>query len=209
MAMDSGTPGGWPDWSAGLLPVVVQDARTGVVLMLAWMTREAFERTRMTGEAWYWSRSRQTLWRKGETSGHTQQVVDLRTDCDGDAIMLQVVPAGPACHTGRVSCFHRDADGTEQEVAGPVLARLEGVIAHRKRTRPLGSYTAGLFARGPEAIGAKIAEEADEVVRAGRGESADRVAEEAADLLYHLLVLLAARGVPLTRVLDVLRARSR
>ena len=196
------------NWSAGLLPCVVQDARSGAVLMLAWMNQEAWTRTRETGEAWYWSRSRQALWHKGETSGHTQRVVDLRYDCDGDAIVLQVIPRGPACHTGRASCFHCDVDGSVRETDGPVLARLERVIAERRETRPAGSYTTALLTGGVEMIGAKVSEEAEEVVRAARRESDERVAEEAADLLYHLLVLLAARAVPLERALDVLLSRS-
>ncbi len=195
-------------WEDGLLPCVVQDARTGTVLMLAWMNAEAFARTLATGDAWFWSRTRQALWRKGETSGHSQRVVRGAVDCDGDAVLLQVVPRGPACHTGHASCFYRDADGGEQRDAGPVLPRLEAVIAQRRRTMPPGSYTAHLLAGGVDAIGAKVREEAEEVVRAARAESDDRVAEEAADLLYHLLVLLAGRGVPLARVLDVLAARG-
>jgi phosphoribosyl-ATP pyrophosphohydrolase/phosphoribosyl-AMP cyclohydrolase len=196
------------DWSAGPVPVVVQDARTGAVLTLAWMNREAFDRTVQTGETWFWSRSRQALWHKGETSGHTQRLVDLRVDCDGDAVLVQVVPAGPACHTGRTSCFSRDRTGGEPGWDGPVVARLQATIEARQRTMPDGSYTAALLRGGPAAAGAKVAEEAEEVVRAGREESDDRLAQEAADLLYHLMVLLAARDVPLTRVLDVLTARA-
>jgi phosphoribosyl-ATP pyrophosphohydrolase/phosphoribosyl-AMP cyclohydrolase len=195
-------------WDGGLLPAVVQDARTGVVLTLAWMNREALERTQQTGETWFFSRSRQALWRKGETSGHTQRVVALRVDCDGDAIVVAVVPAGPACHTGRESCFYRDVDGREQGPGGPVLARLEGIIADRRATMPPGSYTASLLRSGLARIGAKVTEEAEEVVRAAREESDARLAEEAADLLYHLVVLLAARGMSLARVMEVLAARG-
>ena len=194
-------------WSTGLLPCVVQDARTGVVLMLAWMNQEAFARTRERGEAWFWSRSRHTLWRKGETSGHTMRVVDLRVDCDGDAILLAVIPRGPACHTGRSSCFHHDADGRLRGTGGPALAHLAEVITERARTQPAGSYTAALLAGGIERVGAKVAEEAEEVVRAARRESDERLAEETADLLYHLLVLLAARAVPIERPLDLLLSR--
>ncbi len=195
-------------WQEGLLPAIVQDARTGAVLMLAWMNREAFERTQQTGETWFWSRSRQTLWHKGESSGHTQRVTDVRVDCDGDAVLVQVVPRGPACHTGHDTCFYRAPDSEEPAAHGPVLARLEAVIDQRRRTMPEKSYTASLLRGGIEAIGAKVTEEAEEVVRAGRQESDARVAEEAADVLYHLMVLLAARDVPLTRVLDVLYARG-
>lgn len=194
-------------WSGGLLPCVVQDARTGVVLMLAWMNEEAFERTRQTGEAWFWSRSRQSLWRKGETSGHTQRVTGVRMDCDGDAIMMEVVPNGPACHTGQPTCFYRSADG-DGTAQGPVLARLETVIDDRVRRRPEGSYTASLLAGGMGVIATKIVEEAEEVIHAAWREPDQRVAEEAADLLYHLLVLLEARGVGLSQVLDVLQTRA-
>lgn len=197
-----------PDWHVDLLPVVVQDARSGVVLTLAWMNREAFDRTRQTGETWFWSRSRRELWHKGETSGHTQRLVDLRVDCDGDAIIAQVVPAGPACHTGHPSCFFRTVDGVVATRHGPVLSRLEGTIAERQRSMPERSYTAALLRDGVEAIGLKVTEEAGEVVRAAREESDERVAEEAADVLYHLLVLLAHRRIPLTRVLDVLGDRG-
>ncbi|MDQ7858015.1 MAG: bifunctional phosphoribosyl-AMP cyclohydrolase/phosphoribosyl-ATP diphosphatase HisIE [Armatimonadota bacterium] len=196
------------DWTSGLVPAIVQDARTGVVLTLAWMNREAFDRTLRTREIWLWSRSRRALWRKGETSGHTQRVTDVRLDCDGDAVLVQVVPAGPACHTGRPSCFHRDAAGAETDTAGPVLARLEATIAARARGAPPGSYTAALLRGGVRAAGAKVVEEAGEVVRAAQQESDTRVAEEAADVLYHLMVLLAARGIPLTAALDVLAARA-
>jgi phosphoribosyl-ATP pyrophosphohydrolase/phosphoribosyl-AMP cyclohydrolase len=196
------------DWKEELLPAVVQDARTGTVLMVAWMNQEALSRTQQSGQTWFWSRSRQVLWHKGETSGHAQHVVDVRIDCDGDVLLVQVVPDGPACHTGRPSCFYRSVGGQEQTTHGPVLARLAGVIDERRRTMPGRSYTAALLRGGVEAIGDKVAEEAEEVVRAAREESDARVAEEAADLLYHLLVLLAHRDVPLTRVLDVLAARG-
>lgn len=196
------------DWADGLLPAVVQDARTGVVLMLAWMNREAFERTLRSREVWLWSRARQSLWRKGETSGNVQRVTDVRVDCDGDAVLVMVEPSGPACHTGRFSCFYRGEDGAERTTFGPMLARLEGTIEERRRLMPERSYTATLLRGGTPAIGAKVTEEADEVVRAAAGEPDDRVAAEAADLLYHLLVLLAARRVPLARVLDVLASRG-
>lgn len=195
------------NWADRLLPCIVQDARTGAVLTLAWMNREALDRTLQTSEMWFWSRSRRALWHKGETSGHTQRLAGMRIDCDGDAILAQVVPHGPACHTGHVSCFYRTTEGQEQ-ASGPVLSRLEDTIAERSRTMPEQSYTAALLRGGVDAIGAKVTEEAGEVGRAARDESSERVAEEAADVLYHLLVLLAARGVPLTEVLDVLAARG-
>jgi phosphoribosyl-ATP pyrophosphohydrolase/phosphoribosyl-AMP cyclohydrolase len=174
-------------------PAIVQDAKTGRVLMLAWMDAEAELRTRETGEAWFWSRSRNRLWRKGETSGNTLAVDELRDDCDGDAILLRVTPAGPACHTGATTCF------------APWLWR---TISERARERPTGSYTTQLLEEGLAACARKVGEEAVEVSVAALSESDERVTEEAADLVYHLYVLLAARGVDLTRVEDELRARS-
>ena len=196
-----------PAWDGTLLPAIVQDADTGAVLMLAWMNREAFERTRTTGETWFWSRSRQALWHKGATSGHTQRVVDVRFDCDADAVLVQVVANGPACHTGAVSCFFRSASGDPDGLSLPVLSVLDDVISQRAAERPAGSYTASLLRGGTEAAGAKVTEEAEEVVRAAQHETDERVAEEAADLLYHLLVLLRARGIALARPLEVLRDR--
>lgn len=194
-------------WANGLLPCIVQDGRTGAVLMLAWMNPEALTRTRQTGETWFWSRSRGALWHKGETSGHTQRLIGVQIDCDGDAILAQVIPNGPACHTGRPSCFYVPLGG-EAGAAAPVLLRLEATIEDRRQTMPDGSYTAALLRAGIDAIGEKVTEEAGEVVRAAREESAERLAEEAADIVYHLLVLLAARGVPFSQVLDVLAARG-
>jgi phosphoribosyl-ATP pyrophosphohydrolase/phosphoribosyl-AMP cyclohydrolase len=196
------------DWSRGLVPCAVQDARTGELLMLAWMNEEAFDRTRKTGEAHFWSRSRQTLWRKGETSGHTLRVVGTRIDCDGDTILLEAVPNGPACHTGQPTCFYRALDGGGA-AQGPVLARLESVIADRAQRRPERSYTASLLSSGVGAVASKIVEEAEEVIQAARHESDQRVAEEAADLIFHLMVLLGMRGVGLADVLGVLLARER
>jgi phosphoribosyl-ATP pyrophosphohydrolase/phosphoribosyl-AMP cyclohydrolase len=197
-----------PDWDAGLLPAIVQDARTGAILTLAWMNRDAFERTLATRETWFWSRSRERLWHKGETSGHFQSVVGVRLDCDADAVLVQVIPAGPACHTGAVSCFFRAASGDSTGIGLPVLSALDDVIAQRAATLPDGSYTTSLLRGGVAAAGAKVREEAEEVVRAVREESDDRVAEEAADLLYHLLVLLRVRGIPFTHPLEVLHRRA-
>jgi phosphoribosyl-ATP pyrophosphohydrolase/phosphoribosyl-AMP cyclohydrolase len=197
-----------PVWDGALLPAVVQDARTGAILTLAWMNQEAFERTRTTGETWFWSRSRQALWHKGETSGHTQRVIDVRVDCDADAVLVQVVPRGPACHTGAASCFFRSTDGDAADLNLPVLVGLENTIAERAANRPDGSYTATLLQGGAAAVGAKVMEEAEEVARASLEESDDRVAEEAADLLYHLLVLMKTRNIPLVRALEVLRHRA-
>jgi phosphoribosyl-ATP pyrophosphohydrolase/phosphoribosyl-AMP cyclohydrolase len=186
----------------GLVPCIVQDWRTGEVLTLAYMNREALERTRETGEMHFFSRSRQELWHKGETSGNTQAVKAIRYDCDGDALLALVEPAGPACHTGERTCFHRGE--LQPQAPHEALPTLERTVEDRAAARPEGSYTATLLA-DPEQIGAKVQEEAEEVARAAREESEDRVAEEAADVLYHLAVLLRGRGLSLAdaqRVLD-------
>jgi phosphoribosyl-ATP pyrophosphohydrolase/phosphoribosyl-AMP cyclohydrolase len=176
-----------------LRAAIVQDARTNRVLMLAWMNEEAERLTRETGEAWFWSRSRQQLWRKGETSGNVLAVEEIRDDCDGDALLVRVIPAGPACHTGSVSCF------------APALWR---TISERALERPAGSYTTELLNAGVGAVARKVGEEAVELTVAALDESDERVLEEAADLVYHLYVLLAARGLDIAQVEDVLSARS-
>jgi phosphoribosyl-ATP pyrophosphohydrolase/phosphoribosyl-AMP cyclohydrolase len=186
----------------GLVPCVVQDWRTGEVLTLAYMNAESLALTRRTGEIHFFSRSRGELWRKGTTSGNTQAVRAIRYDCDGDALVALVEPRGPACHTGERSCFHRG----ERAPAAPheVLPGLERTIEERAQTRPAGSYTAKLLA-DPALAQAKVREEAEEVARAAREESDERVAEEAADMMYHLAVLLRGRGLSLAdaeRVLD-------
>jgi phosphoribosyl-ATP pyrophosphohydrolase/phosphoribosyl-AMP cyclohydrolase len=188
--------------SQGLVPCVVQDWSTGEVLTLAYMNEEALRRTVQTGELHLFSRSRGEQWHKGETSGNVQTVRALRLDCDGDALLALVEPAGPACHTGERTCFHRG----QLEPAAPheTLPRLERTLSERARERPGGSYTVELL-DDPPRIGAKVMEEAEEVARAAREESNDRVDEEAADVLYHLLVLLRSRGrslVDAERVLD-------
>jgi phosphoribosyl-ATP pyrophosphohydrolase/phosphoribosyl-AMP cyclohydrolase len=190
----------------GLVPCVMQDWNTGEVLTLAWMNAEALQRTRETGEIHFWSRSRNELWHKGATSGNTQRVHAIRYDCDGDALVALVEPNGPACHTGARSCFSRgDAlDGAPYEV----LPSLERTIADRAANPTEGSYTAKLLA-DPSFIGEKVEEEAEEVARAAREETDDRVANEAADVLYHLLVLLRARGLSLADAERVLHERSR
>jgi phosphoribosyl-AMP cyclohydrolase / phosphoribosyl-ATP pyrophosphohydrolase len=185
----------------------VQDWRTGEVLTLAYMNAEALRRTRETGEIHFFSRSRQELWHKGATSGNTQAVRAIRYDCDGDALVALVAPAGPACHTGERTCFHRGE--LEPDAPFQALPALERTIADRAQSRPAGSYTASLLADPPRA-GAKVQEEAEEVVRAAREESDERVAEEAADLIYHLAVLMRGRDLSLAdaeRVLDGRRAR--
>jgi phosphoribosyl-ATP pyrophosphohydrolase/phosphoribosyl-AMP cyclohydrolase len=185
----------------GLVACVVQDYESGDVLTLAYMNEEALRRTRDTGELHLWSRSRGEQWHKGETSGNVQAVRALRLDCDGDALLALVEPAGPACHTGERSCFHR---GELAPAPFETLPALERTLAQRARERPAGSYTVTLL-DDPPRIGAKVMEEAEEVSRAAREESDERVDEEAADVLYHLLVLLRSRGRSLTdaeRVLD-------
>ena len=190
----------------GLLPCIVQDWGSGEVLTLAYMNEEALRRTRATGELHLWSRSRAELWHKGATSGNTQAVRALRMDCDGDALLALVEPAGPACHTGERTCFHRG----ELDPPAPheTLPGLERTLVERVRERPAGSYTVELL-DDPPRIGEKVMEEAEEVVRAAREESDERVDEEAADVLYHLLVLLHSRGRTLIDAERVLDARRR
>ena len=190
----------------GLVPCIVQDWRSGEVLTLAWMNAESLELTRQTGEIHFYSRSRQELWRKGATSGNTMGVRAIRYDCDGDAVLALVEPAGPACHTGERTCFHRGE--TEPQAPGEVLGALERTIDDRARARPEGSYTVTLL-DDPVLAGAKVQEEAEEVVRAAREESDERVASEAADVLYHLAVLLRSRGLSLADAEEVLVARRR
>ena len=191
--------------SVDLLPGIVQDARTGEVLTLAYMNDEALRRTHETGEMWFWSRSRQELWHKGETSGNVQRLKELRLDCDEDAILALVEPAGPACHTGERTCFH---NGELDPVPGEALATLERTIAERRAAAPEDSYTARLLA-DRELVGTKVREEAEEVARAARDETDERVAEEAADVLYHLAVLMAERGMELSDAYEVLNGRRR
>jgi len=191
----------------GLVPCIVQDWRSGEVLTLAYMNAEALRLTRQTGEIHFFSRSRQELWHKGATSGNTMAVRSIRYDCDGDALLALVEPAGPACHTGERTCFHRGE--LEPQAPGEVLSTLQRTIDERARTRPQGSYTVTLL-EDRTLAGAKVQEEAEEVVRAAREESDERVAEEAADVLYHLTVLLRGRDLSLAdaeRVLDGRRQR--
>jgi phosphoribosyl-AMP cyclohydrolase / phosphoribosyl-ATP pyrophosphohydrolase len=191
----------------GLVPCIVQDWRTGEVLTLAWMNAESLAHTRRTGEIHFYSRSRQELWHKGATSGNTMAVRAIRYDCDGDALLALVEPAGPACHTGERTCFHRGE--LEPQAPGEVLGTLQRTIDDRARTRPEGSYTVSLL-DDPALAGAKVQEEAEEVVRAAREESDERVAEEGADVLYHLAVLMRGRDLSLAdaeRVLDGRRQR--
>jgi len=190
----------------GLVPCVIQDWTTGEVLTLAYMNELALRRTRETGELHLWSRSRDELWHKGATSGNTQAVRALRLDCDGDTVLALVEPAGPACHTGERTCFHHG----ELEPPAPheTLPGVERTLRQRAAERPEGSYTVELL-DNPGLVGAKVMEEAEEVARAARDESDQRVDEEAADVIYHLLVLIAGRGRRLADVERVLDARRR
>jgi phosphoribosyl-ATP pyrophosphohydrolase/phosphoribosyl-AMP cyclohydrolase len=201
-------------WDAqGLIPAVVQETETGQVLMVAWMSRESLEATRRTGLSHFWSRSRQLLWRKGETSGHAQHVDGIYADCDRDTLLVQVHQDGVACHTGARSCFFSRLDGLAGDPgaasAGPAMLEiLERVIESRKVDPPAGSYVAGLLQKGQPQICRKIGEEAAEVMTAALGGEGDaRVVSEVADLWFHTMVLLSARGIPLRRVLAELAAR--
>jgi phosphoribosyl-ATP pyrophosphohydrolase/phosphoribosyl-AMP cyclohydrolase len=226
----------WDD--AGLITAVVQDRLTGQVRMVAWMNREALDATLSSGFATFYSRSRRTLWRKGETSGHVLRVHDVAVDCDGDTLLVQVDPEGPSCHTGRATCFFRklstggsaaapaatttgtllpstapastapEVDPSVADLADPFLLSLEAEIEKRSRSSAQRSYTRSLLDGGVAKISAKISEEAAELNAALAGETDDRVASEAADVIYHLLVGLRARGVALRRVIEVLAKRA-
>lgn len=199
----------------GLVPAIVQDVHDGRVLMLAWMDAEALAATVESGEVHFHSRSRDRLWRKGETSGNVLRLIDVATDCDTDALLLTVDPVGPTCHRGTRSCF--DPNGAPAERSSQGFAWLESLwstITARTADRPEGSYTASLLAGGVDAVGRKVTEEATEVLMAAKDDAAastdatrDALAGEAADLLYHALVLLAERGLPPSAVVDVLRSR--
>ena len=200
----------------GLVPVVAQDANTSEVLTLAYANREAVEKTLESGEAHYYSRSRDELWRKGATSGNTQRVAEVRLDCDLDALLYRVEPQGPACHTGGRSCFFTTLAGERvgvsvaaggEESFGEMIEHLAATISERHQEMPDESYTAGLLRRGTGRISQKVGEEAVEVVVAALQD--DRLAEETADLMYHLLVLLEERGVGIEDVARVLRERHR
>ena len=183
----------------GLIPAIVQDVRTREVLTLAYMNAESFARTVETKETWFWSRSRNKLWHKGETSGNTQKVVELLLDCDGDAIVVLVDPVGPACHTGARSCF--DSAGTAQLITtDQLLDRLYDLVKEREKARPTGSYTAYLFNEGLDKILKKLGEESTETIVAAKNNEDERLISEVADLVYHLIVLLVARGISLDQI---------
>nr|AYQ74731.1 bifunctional phosphoribosyl-AMP cyclohydrolase/phosphoribosyl-ATP diphosphatase HisIE [Cohnella candidum] len=196
----------------GLVPAIVQDAISKEVLMLAYMNRESLGKTLETRQTWFWSRSRNELWNKGATSGHTQEVVSLKYDCDGDTLLVTVKQAGPACHTGAYSCFYRSADGQEAQPNPDrfaPLSQLESTIAQRDAERTEGSYTTYLFEKGLDKILKKIGEESAEVIIAGKNRDAQELRAEAADLIFHLMVLLREQGIPLDDVLAELEFRHR
>jgi phosphoribosyl-ATP pyrophosphohydrolase/phosphoribosyl-AMP cyclohydrolase len=202
----------------GLIPAIVQDAASKEVLTLAYMNKTSLEKSIETGETWFWSRSRQELWHKGATSGNTQRIVSMRYDCDGDALVVQVVPNGPACHKGLYSCFAEPLPLAETADQQPlpaasgsnrfaILNELESLIASREAERPEGSYTTYLFDKGVDKILKKVGEEAAEVIIAAKNRSHEELRYEAADLLFHLLVLLREQKLPLDHVLQELQKR--
>ena len=201
----------------GLIPAIVQDAATGRVLTLAYMNREAVQLSLKERQTWFWSRSRQTMWHKGETSGNTQQILRAEADCDGDALLVTVQPQGPACHTGKESCFFNDVFGAEfQPSFGPpgegrfltTIERLVEVIKARKVEMPEGSYTTYLFSKGLDKILKKIGEESAETIIAAKNQSKSELTLESADLLYHLLVLFVNEGLEVENVLEELEKRA-
>ncbi len=199
--------------SSGLIPAIAQDHLTGQVRMVAYMNQEALDRTLSSGTATFYSRSRQGLWVKGETSGNVLQVLSVVADCDADTLLLSVVPAGPSCHTGRPSCFFRQvsADGSLVERASdaaPFLTELGELLESRKSSTAEKSYTKSLLTGGPDKIGAKLREEAGELADALKDETDERVLSEAADLLYHAMVGLTQRGLTLRQVIEVLAKRT-
>jgi phosphoribosyl-AMP cyclohydrolase / phosphoribosyl-ATP pyrophosphohydrolase len=197
--------------SDGLIPAIVQHARSGEVLMLGYMNEEALQQTQASGLVTFWSRSRKTLWQKGATSGNFLRLVALRQDCDGDALLVLAEPEGPTCHTGRPSCFHRNLDGevlAERVPPASIVTHLVDVIRSRGLAPSEGSYTAKLLHGGVDRIGKKIGEEAAEVIIAAKNDSTSELTYEMADLLYHALVLLENQDVPLEVVWEELRRRA-
>lgn len=214
---DAGELAGAIKWDAnGLVPAVVQDAQSKEVLMLAYMNEESLLRSVQTGTTWFWSRSRDELWNKGATSGHTQRIVSMAYDCDGDTLLVRVQQQGPACHTGSYSCFFNPvevsghADGSAAASSADrfaALGSLESVIAQRFAERPSGSYTTYLFDKGVDKILKKVGEEAAEVIIAAKNKDNDELRSEASDLIFHLMVLLRERGLPLDDIMSELASR--
>ncbi|MCR2803936.1 bifunctional phosphoribosyl-AMP cyclohydrolase/phosphoribosyl-ATP diphosphatase HisIE [Paenibacillus soyae] len=202
-------------WDAnGLVPAVVQDAQSKEVLMLAYMNAESLQKSIESGSTWFWSRSRGELWNKGATSGHTQRIESMAYDCDGDTLLVRVVQQGPACHTGSYSCFFNgiEVQGEDRsKEAGAdrfgILGRLESVIAERYAERPSGAYTTYLFEKGVDKILKKVGEESAEVIIAAKNQDNDELRSEASDLLFHLMVLLRERGLPLDEIMAELESR--
>lgn len=196
----------------GLVPAIVQDAGTGQVLTLAYMNEESLERTRASGQVWFYSRSRQELWHKGETSGNYLNVRNISLDCDGDALLIEADPTGPACHTGRTSCFFQELpSGTPdfERASGSAFVELFEIIEQRKRDKPKGSYVAKLLKKGPKKVGKKVVEEAGEVVIAALNEGRERTVSEVADLWFHSLVILASVDATPEDVFEELRSRRK
>ena len=194
----------------GLVPAVVQDAGTGRVLTLAYMNEESLERTRTSGQVWFYSRSRQELWHKGETSGNYLNVRSISVDCDGDALLIKVDPTGPACHTGETSCFFTELPSDKpkfERASGDAIEEIFEVIEQRKRDKPKGSYVAKLLKKGPKKVGKKVVEEAGEAVIAALNEGQERTVSEVADLWFHSLVLLASVDATPDQVFEELRSR--
>lgn len=202
---------------AGLVPAIVQDAQSKEVLMLAYMNEESLKLSVESGATWFWSRSRSELWNKGATSGHTQRIVSMAYDCDGDTLLVQVEQAGPACHTGKYSCFHNSIEvsgGAAKAQAEAnegsrfeALNDLERIIAERYAERPEGSYTSYLFDKGLDKILKKVGEEASEVIIAAKNNDNDELRSEASDLIFHLMVLLRERGLPIDALMGELKSR--
>lgn len=191
----------------GLIPAVVQDAQSKEVLTVAYMNEESLQKTIETGETWFYSRSREELWHKGATSGHTQKVISIKADCDQDALVVEVIPAGPACHNGTKSCFTESIVENERPGSVAILPQLVEVIKQREIDMPEGAYTTYLFEKGIDKICKKVGEEATEVVIGAKNHDKEEVKWESADLLYHLLVLLQEQKVDVYEVLDVLQKR--
>ncbi|MBD8522785.1 bifunctional phosphoribosyl-AMP cyclohydrolase/phosphoribosyl-ATP diphosphatase HisIE [Lysinibacillus sp. FSL R7-0073] len=191
----------------GLVPAVVQDANTKEVLTVAYMNKESLVKTMESGETWFYSRSRQELWHKGATSGHTQKVVAIKTDCDQDALVVEVLPDGPACHNGTTSCFTEVVQQNAEVGSVEMIAKLVRVIEKREQEMPVGAYTTYLFDKGIDKICKKVGEEATEVVIGAKNRDTEEVKWEAADLIYHLLVLLQEQKVSIYDVLHVLKKR--
>jgi phosphoribosyl-ATP pyrophosphohydrolase/phosphoribosyl-AMP cyclohydrolase len=186
----------------GLIPAVVQDSETGVVLMLGYMNEEALRRTLDTKRVWFYSRSKRRLWMKGETTGNILELVDIKTDCDNDALLVRALPYGPACHTGSMSCF-------KETKVPDILSELYGVIAERKRAMPSDSYTAELCRKGLAKICEKVREESEELIQAAKKESRRRIVEESVDVLYHLFVLLVQQGVRFSDLVGEVKRRRK